>query len=222
MSGESHPTEHPSRSHRLQGLRSLMPAVLAVLAIGAIYLIVSAPLSPGPRGLVLALIGVLLVPLFVTRWRGHLHLTRAFAFLILGIVTVALLSSVVILVAQLLSGSLGAPTLLGDAALIWVANVLTFALWYWEIDSDGPAKRHHDGYASSDFVFPQVALGLAAHPPWCPGFVDYLFLAFNTSTAFSPTDTLVLSRRSKILMMLQATLSLLVLAVLAARAINTL
>jgi hypothetical protein len=180
-----------------------MPALLAVLTIGGIYLLVSAPLSPGPPGLVLALISVLLVPLIVTRWRGLLHLTRMFAFLILGVVTLAVITSVVFLLAQLLAGRTRAPALLGDAALIWVANVLMFALWYWEIDGGGPGKRHRDGYASSDFVFPQVALGQATNPPWCPGFVDYLFLAFNTSTAFSPTDTMVLSRRAKSLMMLQ-------------------
>lgn len=222
MSGESHPAEHPSRSPQPHGLRALMPALLAVLAIGGIYLLVSAPLSPGPPGLVLVLISVLLVPLIVTRWRGLLHLTRLFAFLIVGIVTLALITSVVVLLSQLLAGRTRAPALLGDAALIWIANVLTFTLWYWEIDGGGPGKRHRDRYASSDFVFPQLALTQATNPPWCPGFVDYLFLAFNTSTAFSPTDTLVLSRRAKILMMLQAMLSLLVLAVLAARAINTL
>jgi hypothetical protein len=199
-----------------------MPALLAVLAIGGIYLLVSAPLSPGPPGLVLLLIGVLLIPLIVTRWRGLLHLTRMFAFLILAVVTLTVITSVVFLMTQLLAGSTRAPALLGDAALIWVANVLTFALWYWEIDGGGPGKRHRDGYTSSDFVFPQVAVGQVTNPLWCPDFVDYLFLAFNTSTAFSPTDTLVLSRRAKILMMLQAVLSLLVLAVLAARAINTL
>ena len=134
----------------------------------------------------------------------------------------ALITSVVFLLTQLLDGRTHAPALLRDAALIWVANVLTFALWYWEIDGGGPAKRHRDGYASRDFVFPQVTIGLATDAPWYPGFVDYLFLAFNTSTAFSPMDTAVLSARAKILMMLQAMLSLLVLAVLAARAINTL
>lgn len=73
----------------------------------------------------------------------------------------ALITSVVFLLTQLLDGRTHAPALLRDAALIWVANVLTFALWYWEIDGGGPAKRHRDGYASRDFVFPQVAIGLA-------------------------------------------------------------
>jgi hypothetical protein len=222
MSGEPSAAGQRSSRQPPHWLRLLAPPLLAVLALGGIYLLVSAPLSPGPRGLVLALIVVLNIPLVVTHLRGQLHLTRTFAFLILAVVTVALVTSVVFLLAQLLAGETRAPDLLGDAALIWVANVLTFALWYWEIDGGGPMKRHRDGYDSGDFVFPQVALGHAADLAWCPGFIDYLFLAFNTSTAFSPTDTLVLSPRAKTLMMLQAVLSLLVLAVLTARAVNTL
>jgi hypothetical protein len=217
MSEES----HPPRPNRRLLLRSLVPAIVATLAVGGIYLLVPAPLSPGPPGLVLALVGVLLVPQITMHWRGLPHLGRIFAFLILGVVTLTVVSSVVFLT-QLLAGRTRAPMLLLDAALIWVANVLTFALWYWEVDGGGPVKRHHEEYASSDVVFPQVALGQATSPLWCPSFIDYLFLAFNTSTAFSPTDTLVLSPRAKILMILQSILSLLVLAVLAARAINTL
>ena len=95
-------------------------------------------------------------------------------------------------------------------------------LWYWEIDGGGPGRRHREGYHSSDFVFPQRTLDQTAGPPRCPHFVDYLFLAFNTSTAFSPTDTLVLSRRIKLLVMTQSLILLMVLAIIAARAINTL
>jgi hypothetical protein len=78
------------------------------------------------------------------------------------------------------------------------------------------------GNRSEDFLFPQTNLGDKAARAWSPGFVDYLFLAFNTSTAFSPTDTAFLSRRTKVLMMVQALLSLVILAVLVGRAINAL
>ena len=125
MSGEPHPAGHSSRPRSPHGLRSLMPALLAVLAIGGIYLLVSAPLSPGPPGLLLLLIGVLLIPLIVTRWRSLLHLTRMFAFLILAVVTLTVITSVVFLMAQLLAGRTRARAV-RDAALIWVANVLTF------------------------------------------------------------------------------------------------
>jgi uncharacterized membrane protein len=109
--------------------------------------------------------------------------------------------------------------LLRDAALLWVINVFTFAVWYWEIDGGGPGRRHRSRHRSEDFLFPQASL--VDHAGWTPGFLDYLFLAFNTSTAFSPTDTAVLSRRAKGLMMVQALLSLMVLAVLVSRAVNT-
>lgn len=113
-------------------------------------------------------------------------------------------------------------TLLGDAALIWAMNVITFAVWYWEIDGDGPASRRRDRHASEDFLFPQIARDRDEARDWSPGFVDYLFLAFNTSTAFSPTDTAILSRRAKVTTMAQSLISLAVVAVLIGRAVNTL
>jgi uncharacterized membrane protein len=105
---------------------------------------------------------------------------------------------------------------------------LVFALWYWRLDAGGPYQRDKEpGHSNGAFLFPQMtmskeALREAGQQDWSPDFVDYLFLAFNTSTAFSPTDTLVLARWAKILMMLQALLSLLIIALLAARAVNIL
>jgi uncharacterized membrane protein len=99
--------------------------------------------------------------------------------------------------------------------------VVTFAVWYWSIDGGGPAQRHREEHVSEDFQFPQMNSEGKTTRVWSPGFLDYLFLAFNTSTAFSPTDTAFLSQRAKVLMMVQALLSLLILAVLVGRAINT-
>ena len=184
--------------HDLRELRELReirwwPALLAFLVLGVIYALVSASLTVGPPGL------------------------------LLGVVTLAVSVSAVFLLGSLLRGRTQAADLLRDAALLWFSNVLTFALWYWEIDGGGPAYRHmHKDLGprcSTDFVFPQMTV---QQTDWRPDFVDYLFLAFNTSTAFSPTDTLVLARRSKLLMMLQSLISLITIAVLAARAINTL
>jgi hypothetical protein len=86
--------------------------------------------------------------------------------------------------------------------------VVTFAVWYWEIDADGPDERTGDAHASEDFLFPQMdqhdvrrAIG------WTSGFLDYLFVAFTTSSAFGPTDTPVLSGRVKILTVIQTVLS---------------
>jgi hypothetical protein len=197
------------------------PAAAALLAVGGLYAVISDGLTFGPRIFVLGLVAVLLVPLMGAHLRGRHHLARWFGVGLVGLVTVAVIASVFLLVSSLLSAGTPAQALLQDAALLWVINVVTFAVWYWEIDSGGPARRQ-ETYTSEDFVFPQTNLGEKAARGWSPGLVDYLFLAFNTSTAFSPTDTAFLSQRAKILMMLQALLSLVIVAVLAARAINAL
>jgi hypothetical protein len=103
-----------------------------------------------------------------------------------------------------------------------VINVATFAVWYWEIDGGGPGRRYREGNVSDDFLFPQMNVDDKSAHGWSPGFLDYLCLTFNTSTAFSPTDMAFLSRRAKLLVMVQALLSLVILAVLVSRAINAL
>lgn len=199
------------------------PAALALLAVGGIYLLVSDQLSIGPRWLLLTLAVGLLIPLTVVRLRGRHRLTRWLALAAVVSATLAVALSAAFLLIRLPGQGVPPRALLRDAALIWLANVMTFALWYWELDGGGPARRHPGRHASSDFAFPQQQQdddGLVEG--WSPGFIDYLFLAFNTSTALSPTDTLVLSRRMKALMMLQALISLVTIAVIAARAVNTL
>ena len=198
------------------------PATIAILMVGCVFFFVSSKYTVGPRGGVLALIAALLIPLWVLRSRGMHWWTHALALALNVILTLAVASSAALLLYRLSEGTEQALSLLRDAALVWGANIMVFALWYWSLDAGGPARRHPGKHASQDFSFPQQQQdddGLVEG--WSPGFLDYLFLAFNTSTAFSPTDTLVLSRHMKVLMMLQSLISLLVVAVLAARAINT-
>jgi len=192
------------------------------LAIGALYGVLSDGLILGPKAFLLGLVAVLLVPALTAHLRGSHRLARGFGFGVIDLVTLAVVVSVFLLVSSSLGGGTSAPALLRDAALLWVINVATFAVWYWEIDGGGPARRHRKGHVSEDFLFPQMNIDDKTARAWSPGFLDYLFLAFNTSTAFSPTDTAVLSRRAKVLMMVQALLSLLILAVLVGRAINAL
>jgi len=117
---------------------------------------------------------------------------------------------------------------LKSAAALWLSNILVFASWYWRLDAGGPHKRaQRADHSRGAFLFPQMTMEserrhAAGFPEWSPNFIDYLFLAFNTSTAFSPTDVPVLSRWAKVLMMLQSIISLLVIALLAARAVNIL
>ena len=120
------------------------------------------------------------------------------------------------------------PDLLRSAAALWITNILVFASWYWRLDAGGPTARELRGaHTDGAFLFPQMTLNdetkrAMGETWWTPGFVDYLFLAFNTSTAFSPTDTPVLSRWAKLLMMIQSLISLATVVLLAARAVNIL
>ena len=118
--------------------------------------------------------------------------------------------------------NLDAVTLLISGVLLWTSSILTFALWYWEVDGGGPAHRHATGCGSTDFAFPQRVLDEPALAHWMPDFVDYLFLAFTSSSTFGPTDTLVMARHAKVLMMLQASLSLIIFGGLVARAVGNL
>lgn len=148
---------------------------------------------------------------------------------VLGLMLVSLISlananSLLLLLRALFAGNThNGRALLLDALNIWATNVIVFSLWYWELDRGGPSIDGRDHRGHSEFIFPQMTLpeGTVGGDRK-PGFVDYLFLSFNTSTAFSPTDTMPLTARMKLLMMLQATVSLLTLALVAARAVNIL
>jgi uncharacterized membrane protein len=198
------------------------PSAVAFLVLGGVYALVSERLTLGPPWWLLALT-VLVVPgAWLLRSRGLMRERRMLAFGMLAVTSVAISVSVVYLVQGLLSHRAEAPELLSGGGLLWVANVLTFSLWYWEVDGGGPTHRHLTLCGSSDFAFPQRVLGDDSEAGWVPDYLDYLFLAFNTSTAFSPTDTMVLARRAKVLMMYQSVLSLVSVVVLVARAINAL
>jgi hypothetical protein len=208
--------EHPHATTRR------WPALLGLVAVGAAYALVSAVLTLGPPWLLLVvLVGGAIVMIF-SRLRGLHHLTRHVGLVVSGLAAVMVAASAILLLQQLLHNGLAAEVLFQDAVLLWAANVVVFALLYWELDGGGPAHRLPGVQISSEFVFPQQALTGGRAPDWAPEFVDYLFLAFNTSTAFSPTDTMVVGRRAKGLMMAQSLVSLVTIAVLAARAINTL
>jgi hypothetical protein len=197
------------------------PAFVAMGADGLIHYALPERLSVGPRWLLFAIIFVLLVPISFSYRSGRYNITRILTFIALGVLTLALVGSLGLLV-EGLPRHLDPPnTLLLSATLLWITNVLVFALWYWKLDAGGPQGREALDSESS-FLFPQMTRPHAVVTPWSPMFLDYLFLAFNTSTAFSPTDTAVLSRWAKMLMMLQSLISLSVIALLGARAVNIL
>jgi len=139
----------------------------------------------------------------------------------MGVGTLANLASLIRAMVRR-SGEVGGLQLLASSIVVWVSNVLIFSLLYWRIDRGGPEARANNAGTRPDWLFPQAGAPEDAPPDWRPTFVDYLFLGFSTATAFSPTDALPLTSRAKMLMMLESTMSLGTIVVVASRAINIL
>jgi hypothetical protein len=204
------------------------PALLAIVAVGGLYTALPAYMRVGPRWFFIGVVAALLVPTVISHIKDHHFLNRVFGFTVNGVVTAGLAASVVLLIQGLPEHKESPTELLLSAAALWITNILVFALWYWRLDAGGPHGRDASyGHTDGAFLFPQMTMSpeaktAADEHAWSPNFVDYLFLAFNTSTAFSPTDAPVLARWAKVLMMLQSLISLTVLALLAARAVNIL
>jgi hypothetical protein len=202
------------------------PAIIAILADACLYLALPPALSVGPRWLLLAVVVFLLIPIVIAHWRGNMRVTRVLTLAANGVITAAMIASLAFLIEGLPKHREASEALLRSAVGLWVTNILVFALWYWRLDGGGPHERARPkGMLNSAFLFPQMLQQVEdrkASTGWSPEFVDYLFLAFNTSTAFSPTDTAVLSRGAKLGMMAQSLISLMIIVLIAARAINIL
>ena len=148
----------------------------------------------------------------------------------LGLTIAALLSlangySLARLAGGIVDGTLAktsAGSLLITGSVVWLTNVIAFALWYWEFDRGGPAERALGTHPYPDFQFVQMVTPEMAPPHWEPAFTDYLYLAFTNAAAFSPTDVMPLSRWAKMLMTLQSVISIITVALVVARAVNIL
>jgi hypothetical protein len=204
------------------------PALLALLAIGGAYSVLSARLTFVPTWLLVSLLFLLGVPAIIFRLKGNHYINHLLLLALCCVVTFSELISIGLLLASLSDKSLSAFSLLQDAGILWGSNIVIFGLWYWQVDGGGPYARSHescqDYRQQAEMLFPSLTVEeqKARFQEWRPGFMDYLFVAFNTSTAFSPTDTPLLTTRVKILSMIQSIISLVTLAALAARAINIL
>jgi hypothetical protein len=194
------------------------PVSLGFLLIGMIYFFLPAELRVGPNWILLIVEIIVIVPLWIF-WAAGRTLsyltTRRLSLLLLGIVTLALAIGVIFLVTDLAAFTSGVK-LLRTAGLLWLLNMLVFALWYWDTDGGGPRKRHEANHKAADFLFPQQANGAS----WAPDFFDYLFVSFTGATAFSPTDTAPLTHQAKLMMMVEGSISLIIVAIIVSRVAN--
>lgn len=205
------------------------PALVALVGAGALYgAMPSSLLVAGTRWLLVVLVLLLVIPFEVSHRRGNHSLNQVIGYVLNSLITLGMIVSLSLLIEALADHEVTPQQLLRSAAALWVTNILIFASWYWRLDAGGPHERARTrGHADGAFLFPQMSMDpeakiAAGEHEWEPNFVDYLFLAFNTSTALSPTDVPALSRWAKVLMMVQALISLLVIVLLAARAVNIL
>ncbi len=219
----NHRSLHPPAQLPLEPRWSV---TINILALTGLYIALPERLTLGPTWLVPTVILCLLIPAIISHRRRQTKLNIVIGMTLLAVITGAEIWSLAILIAGLPDKRQPPPELLRSAAALWISNILVFASWYWHLDAGGPHQRYmRDSHTEGAFLFPQMTLPANSQlrkPSWKPDFIDYLFLAFNTSTAFSPTDVPVLSRWAKTLMMIQSAVSLGTIAILAARAINIL
>ncbi len=218
--------------HRIEPFWDAQAAIAVVLVL---YALLPERLSLGPRWAVPALCGVLLAALaYATPWRADTPpaasaTRRRLAIAVVAAVSAVNLAALVELVGDLISANgLTGRTLLGAAATLWLAQVLVFAVLYWEVDRGGPVVRSDATAVAGhlpDFFFPQMdpdVYGVQSPRGWMPGFVDYLYLSCTNATAFSPTDTMPFTPTAKLLMLTQSVGSFVTVALVAARAVNIL
>ena len=173
--------------------------------------------------LVLALPGLVLC---LDLWLGvGIAGQRSSALVLLGLIVAGNIAGLALLVSSLVttrSSDIGGGQLLMTAAVIWVANVIVFGIWYWEVDDGGPFDRARKERKTPDFQFPQDENSELAPPGWYPRLEDYVYVALTNGIAFSPTDAMPLTRRAKTLMGLDALISVGAVLLVAARAVNIL
>ncbi|HEY1214109.1 MAG TPA: hypothetical protein VGE93_10810 [Bryobacteraceae bacterium] len=204
-------------------------------------LIINRQFVIGPRWLSPSLEALLLIPLsFATAWTQwsardaqtdehwrqvaeYRRSVRRLALALTALISIANFASLVALVGELVGGKITVTgeSLLFDAMNIWITNVIAFTLWFWNLDRGGPSLCHLGSAEVGDFLFPQMTRP-EFFTNWTPGFMDYFYVSFTNATAFSPTDTMPLSVRAKMLMLLESAVSLMTLALVAARAVNIL
>ena len=201
------------------------PASLALVVCVVLYVILPSRLVIGPRWLVPTLIVLPLVPLSL---RHHRHPNESpvvshVTIILIALISVANVVSMALLVHHLLTRAVTqGRELVYSAVAIWITNVVIYGLWFWEIDRGGPHRRAGNTTAWPDIQFPQMENPHLAPPDWYPRFTDYLYTSFANGTSFAPADAMPLSARAKALFASESIVSLVTIAVVAARAVNIL
>jgi hypothetical protein len=154
-------------------------------------------------------------------WLERIGRRRIAAFALLGVVSIENAAALVALVASLVNGDAGSGgQLLLEGLTIWGTNVIAYALWFWGLDRGGPVRRRQPNPPPPDFQFPQMENPQLAAPGWHPRLLDYIYVSFTNSIAFSPTDAMPLSRWAKMLMLSESAVSALSILLVTARAVN--
>jgi uncharacterized membrane protein len=206
---------------------SRIPVLMALIVAIGLQLAIPKSYAVVPRWPLIALEVLLLVVLVGL---NPLRLSRRTTFgtwtsyVLLAAITLDNSLSALILDIRILSGEVSndAAVLLGSGAAIYVTTVIVFGIWYWELDRGGPFARREGTRPYPDFMFPQMTERELAPPNWRPEFLDYLYVSMTNVVAFSPTDTMPMTRRAKAMMTVQATISFTTLALVIARAVNVL
>ncbi|MEO6527340.1 MAG: hypothetical protein ABIP93_11990 [Gemmatimonadaceae bacterium] len=205
--------------------------IVAVFSAVALHFALPNSMHAGSSWALAIVVAVLVAAAQLFHATGQYRANSWTGYAILGLLAAGLLYGVAALLLGLVHHTGSATSVLRSASVLWLTNVIVFASWYWRLDAGGPNERERrEAHINGAFLFPQMSLPgssdasktLADDVGWRPNFVDYLFLAFNTSTAFSPTDVPVLSSWAKLTMMLQALISLTTIVLLAGRAVNIL
>ncbi len=217
-------------SDKVINMEPMWPSLVSLAAAASLYVAMPDRLTLfGPPWTLLAVIVSLFIPAEVAHKLGKHAVCRVVSYISLSLITFSMISSVCLHVLAIVHKTLPPDRLLHSAIILWATNILVFAGWYWRLDAGGPHQRsQRSGHTYGAFYFPQMSFSsedkelVSAYANWSPQFIDYVFLSFNTSTALSPTDVPVLSRWAKVLMMIQSSLSLTIVVLLAARAVNIL
>jgi hypothetical protein len=204
-----------------------IPVAIAVLTAALLQFVLPGQLLVGPRAVIPALELLLLIALVIAnpvRIERRHPAVRVASLVLTAVITLGNALSAGLLIHRLLDGAASndATTLLGSGGAIYLTNIIAFGLWFWEFDRGGAVARAEAVRPRPDFLFPQMSTPELADDDWQPQFLDYLYVSFTNATAFSPTDTMPLSRWAKALMLVQSAIAITTLGLVIARAVNVL